>query len=637
MTKYITQIKNPADANDPYLIKDLEPEIIGGKVVGKLYRDNVGGSGNFSISGNSGIIPNLTAGSYTVYIYARSTTQSYTFRFNFGSSITYDLSTTNGILSDTRTIAISGGTFSGSVIAPSSGVASGTILCVIMYDTNTTIPIKTVGNAAITNSYNDLNDKPSIPTPVYHIKPTADIIRQANSSLDSTTPFNNALSAYNAGRVVVLDTDNSGASYMNCNGKLDFGNSVYGLLFVDDLHTENIYDDDDGTIGMETYIVTSNGIVYSRANTMSLPTGTGTVTSVGLSNATNGGLTISGTPVTGSGTITVGHTNVLSSAQTTQAVYPIKIDKNGHISEYGTAVTIGDVTGPSSSTDNHIAVFNGTTGKIIKDSGFTIQTSVPTNALFTDEKVTSADNHYAPSTVSGQNKTATATGATATWSIDVVKAVTLNTDGKGHVTGISVTSGKIPANPNTNGVAYCNTSAATQAKIATMPGFTLTNGRSIILYLQNTNTSASATLNVNSTGAKTIKINGANTTTSNFTTGYWVCEYDNTNWNVSPLLSYNVTTQSGNLTVENNQYYTRDISANTTITVTPSSTLGAMCYILIHNGGSNAYTVTFSAVSDTTLIGSGTFNVPTGSYIEFSIITTVASSTSVLTYSSVMS
>ena len=66
----------------------------------------------------------------------------------------------------------------------------------------------------------------------------------------------------------------------------------------------------------------------------------GTVTSIGLSNATNGGLSISGSPVTSSGSITVGHSNVLSSAQTTQAVYPIKIDKNGHISEYGSAVSI---------------------------------------------------------------------------------------------------------------------------------------------------------------------------------------------------------------------------------------------------------------------------------------------------------
>ena len=69
-------------------------------------------------------------------------------------------------------------------------------------------------------------------------------------------------------------------------------------------------------------------------------TNTGTVTSVGLENDTNGGLTVTGSPITTSGTIKIKHSNVLSSAQTTSAVYPIKIDKNGHISEYGSAVTI---------------------------------------------------------------------------------------------------------------------------------------------------------------------------------------------------------------------------------------------------------------------------------------------------------
>ena len=66
---------------------------------------------------------------------------------------------------------------------------------------------------------------------------------------------------------------------------------------------------------------------------------TGTVTSVGISNGSNGGLAVFGSPVTSSGTITVGHSNTLLSAQTTQAVYPIAIDINGHITSYGTAVT----------------------------------------------------------------------------------------------------------------------------------------------------------------------------------------------------------------------------------------------------------------------------------------------------------
>ena len=44
----------------------------------------------------------------------------------------------------------------------------------------------------------------------------------------------------------------------------------------------------------------------------------------------------------------------------------------------------GAVTGPATSTANHVAAFNGTSGKTIKDSGFTIAKSVPANAEFTD-------------------------------------------------------------------------------------------------------------------------------------------------------------------------------------------------------------------------------------------------------------
>ncbi len=67
--------------------------------------------------------------------------------------------------------------------------------------------------------------------------------------------------------------------------------------------------------------------------------GSGTVTSVGITNATNGGLSISNSPIVDAGNITVGHSNVLTNAATTQALYPVKIDKNGHISAYGSAVT----------------------------------------------------------------------------------------------------------------------------------------------------------------------------------------------------------------------------------------------------------------------------------------------------------
>lgn len=114
-----------------------------------------------------------------------------------------------------------------------------------------------------------------------------------------------------------------------------------------------------GTIALDTSGVTAGtyqGITvdsYGRvtaASDMGYTTNTGTVTSVGITDG--GGLTISGSPITTSGSITVGHTNSVT-AQTTQAVYPIKIDANGHISAYGTAVTIlkkysGTITGNAS-------------------------------------------------------------------------------------------------------------------------------------------------------------------------------------------------------------------------------------------------------------------------------------------------
>lgn len=46
------------------------------------------------------------------------------------------------------------------------------------------------------------------------------------------------------------------------------------------------------------------------------------------------------------------------------------------------------VKGPASSTDNHVATFSGTSGSVLKDSGYTIESSVPIGAVFTDERVT---------------------------------------------------------------------------------------------------------------------------------------------------------------------------------------------------------------------------------------------------------
>ena len=149
--------------------------------------------------------------------------------------------------------------------------------------------------------------------------------------------------------------------------------------------------------GGETYVLqdnvtsfkTINGNSLKGTGDIDLPTGTGTVTSAGVSNATNGGLTISGSPITTSGTISIGHSNVLTSAQTTQAVYPIKIDKNGHISAYGSAVTIPSITlnGSSATSPSFYAPTTaGTSGYVLKSNGSGAPTWI--NAVLTDMKVT---------------------------------------------------------------------------------------------------------------------------------------------------------------------------------------------------------------------------------------------------------
>ena len=71
---------------------------------------------------------------------------------------------------------------------------------------------------------------------------------------------------------------------------------------------------------------------------------------------------------------------------------------SSNFATYWTAIQTnsdGLVSGPTSSVDNRVAVFDGTTGKLIKDSGFTIAKSVPSEAVFTDESTTK-DGHYPP-------------------------------------------------------------------------------------------------------------------------------------------------------------------------------------------------------------------------------------------------
>lgn len=78
----------------------------------------------------------------------------------------------------------------------------------------------------------------------------------------------------------------------------------------------------------------------------------------------------------------------------------------------------------------------------------------------------------------------------------------------------------------------CSTAAATVAKVVTCSGFVLETGATIVVKFTNYNTGASATMNVNGTGAKAIKMYGTTATnTYMWRSGEAVLfVYDGTNW-----------------------------------------------------------------------------------------------------------
>lgn len=82
----------------------------------------------------------------------------------------------------------------------------------------------------------------------------------------------------------------------------------------------------------------------------------------------------------------------------------------------------------------------------------------------------------------------------------------------------------------------CDTSSSTSAKVATVNGssFILRQGAMVCIRFSNTNTSSSATLNVNSTGAKTINLSNSTSLTSSYwaPNSYVTFLYDGVYWRI---------------------------------------------------------------------------------------------------------
>jgi len=122
--------------------------------------------------------------------------------------------------------------------------------------------------------------------------------------------------------------------------------------------------------------------------------GAGTVTSVDLTAGT--GVSVSGGPITSSGSITVTNT---APDQTVVLTAGTGISVGGSYPSFtvtNSAPSLGgDVVGPASSTDNAVVRFDGTTGKLVQNSGVTISDAdllTTTDLTVNDDTVLGSSN-----------------------------------------------------------------------------------------------------------------------------------------------------------------------------------------------------------------------------------------------------
>lgn len=169
---------------------------------------------------------------------------------------------------------------------------------------------------------------------------------------------------------------------------------------------------------------------------------------------------------------------------------------------------VGAVTGPESAVANRVAVFDGTSGKIIKDSGYTIAKSVPADAVFTDTiynnatttadgTMSAADKVKLNGIEAGADKT-DATNVTAAGAVmksgssdDLPEGETnlyMTTDEKTKLSGL--TEG---AEPNQNAFSSVKVGNTTMTASSTTDTLTLTAGDGVTLTASAKNVTVSET------------------------------------------------------------------------------------------------------------------------------------------------
>lgn len=296
--------------------------------------------------------------------------------------------------------------------------------------------------------------------------------------------------------------------------------------------------------GTDTGLVTSGEKYLWNSKTSN----EGTVTSI----SAGAGLTTDqtkGGAISGSGTIkaslkddTKSALEAESKGNTASREYAVGLDKNGNLSvnvpwvntntwtalkgaSATTAGTAGYAPAPAKGDDTKYLRGDGTWSDVAAETAETLKTS---RTIQTDLSSTE--------TASFDGSTGITPGVTGTLPV-----------ANGGTGGTSVAA----AASNLGACAYCETDATSLEKIAVMPSFKLVVGAQFRIYFNITNTTASAQLNVNSTGAKVIYVNGSLVTTSNLTAGWYSAVYDGTYYQLrnSGTLSQPVASKLGSSTV----------------------------------------------------------------------------------------
>lgn len=283
-------------------------------------------------------------------------------------------------------------------------------------------------------------------------------------------------------------------------------------------------------------VTTGGGVLYSwRADDGGGGGGGGSLTSVGLSNASGeSDFTITGSPITTSGTLTIKHANTVT-AQSTKALYPIAFDKHGHITGSNAAVTVPTKTSQLTNDSNFVDAAGAASAAPVQSvngaTGAVSLSAADVGALASNTTYVSSFNgnsgvitYTAPvSSVNGQ------TGAVS------LSIPTKTSDLANDSDFTKLCFGT------------CSTAKATVQKEVSIANVTaLTTGLTIVVKFTNTNTATAPTLKVNSLDAKSIMRYGTTAVSTSAATSWNAGEivtltYDGTNW---LLNDFNNTTYS---------------------------------------------------------------------------------------------